>query len=99
VAVEHRGQARTFAERFWFAFGGDAPVPISVDEALLRKDELSRPYEISVRRNGKFWNVSERRLLRADGSRVEIDRFYQTWVIHSRAQAFQAEPVNEEIAY
>jgi DNA repair protein RadD len=99
VAFEHRGQARTFAERFWFAFGGDAPVPISVDEALLRKDELDRPYEISVARNGKFWNVDERRLIRADGSRVEIDRFYQTWKIHSRAEAFQPPPINDEIVF
>jgi DNA repair protein RadD len=99
VAFEHRGQARSFAERFWFAFGGEAPVPISVDEALLRKDELDRPYEISVTRNGKFWNVDERRLIRADGSRVEIDRFYQTWTIHSRAQTFQPEPINDEVPY
>ena len=62
VAFEHRGQARTFAERFWFAFGGEAPVPITVDEALIRKDELGCPYEISVARNGRFWNVTERRL-------------------------------------
>jgi DNA repair protein RadD len=99
VAFEHRGQARTFAERFWFAFGGDAPVPISVDEALARKAELDRPYEISVARNGKFWNVTERRLRRVDGSCVEIDRFYQTWKIHSRAEAFQPQPINDEIAY
>jgi DNA repair protein RadD len=38
VAFEHRGQARSFAERFWFAFGGEAPVPITVDELLIRKD-------------------------------------------------------------
>jgi hypothetical protein len=99
VAFEHRGTARTFAERFWFAFGGEAPVPISVDEALIRKDELSRPYEISVTRHGKFWNVDERRVMRADGSRVEIDRFYQTWVIHSRAEAFKPAPINDEVVF
>ena len=99
VAFEHRGQARTFAEKFWFAFGGEAPVPISVDEAIERKAELDRPYEISVSRNGKFWNVDERRLIRADGSCVEIDRFYQTWKIHSRAEAFQPRPVNDEIVF
>jgi DNA repair protein RadD len=99
VAFEHRGIARTFAERFWFAFGGEAPVPISVDEALLRKDELNRPYEISVTRNSKFWNVDERRVVRADGSRVEIDRFYQTWVIHSRAQASRPALVDDAVPY
>jgi len=99
VAFEHRGQARSFAERFWFAFGGAAPVPITVDEALARRDELGRPYEITVTRNGKWWNVNERRLVRADGSRVEIDRFYQTWTIHSRAQTPQHPPIDDEIPY
>jgi hypothetical protein len=34
VAVEHRGLPRYFAERFWFAFGGEAPVPLTefIDE-------------------------------------------------------------------
>jgi DNA repair protein RadD len=99
VAFEHRGQGRTFAERFWFSMGGEAAVPISVDEALARKDELDRPYEISITRNGKFWNVTERRLRRADGSCVDIDRFYQTWIIHSRAQAFQPAPINDEVPW
>jgi DNA repair protein RadD len=101
VAFEHRGQARTFAERFWFSFGGEAPVPISVDEAIERKAELDLPYQISVARNGKFWNVTERRLRRADGSCVEVDRFYQTWKIHSRAEALSAPSpsINDEIPY
>ena len=99
VAFEHRGQARSFAEGFWFAFGGDAPVPITVDEALIRKDELGCPYEIAIARNGRFWNVTERRLRRADGSHVEIDRFYQTWTIHSRTQAFQPAPINDEVLF
>ena len=102
VAFEHRGPARSFAERFWFAFGGEAPVPLTVDEALARKHELGRPYEISVARNGRFWNVTERRLHRLDGAHVEIDRFYQTWSVHSRADAaagLQRTPINDEVPY
>jgi DNA repair protein RadD len=102
VAFEHRGKAREFAERFWFAHGGKTPVPITVDSALARTGELSRPYEINVARNGDFWNVTERRLRRADGSRVEIDRFYQTWTINSRAAAAAAlrnQPINDEVIY
>jgi DNA repair protein RadD len=102
VAVEHRGQARTFAERFWFAFGGNAPVPVTVDEALIRKDELGCPYEISIARNGRFWNVTERRLRRDDGSHVEIDRFYQTWTINSRAEVMAAarrQPIDDEVMF
>jgi hypothetical protein len=102
VAFEHRGLARSFAERFWFAFGGEAPVPLTVDEALERKDELARPYEISVARNGRFWNVIERRLHRLDGAHVEVDRSYQTWTVRSRADAaagLQHTPINDEVPY
>jgi DNA repair protein RadD len=102
VALEHRGPARTFAERFWFAHGGEQPVPASVDEALERVHELDRPFELTVIRNGKFWNVAERRVRRADGSCVEIDRFYQTWTINSRGAAMaalKAQPINDAIPY
>jgi DNA repair protein RadD len=102
VAFEHRGQARTFAERFWFAFGGEAPVPLTVDEAIERKHELGCPYEIAVCRNGRFWNVTERRWRRPDATCVEIDRFYQTWTINSRAEVLAAgrqQPIDDEVPY
>jgi DNA repair protein RadD len=102
VAFEHRGRARTFAERFWFAHGGKQPVPATVDEALQRVCELDRAYEITVVRNGKFWNVTERRVQRADDQRVEIDRFYQTWTINSRANAattLKQTPINDAVPY
>lgn len=101
VAFEHRGTARSFAEKFWFAFGGEAPVPLTVDEALSRKHELACPYEIAVAYGGKFWNVTERRLCRSDGTHVEIDRFYQTWTIRSRSAAAKVPPppINDEVPY
>ena len=56
----------------------------------------------AVARNGKFWNVTERRLRRADGTCVEIDRFYQTWIINSRAprrKRLPPQPINDEVPY
>jgi DNA repair protein RadD len=101
VAFEHRGMARSFAEKFWFAFGGETPVPLTVDDALLRQKELSVPYEITAAYNGKFWNVIDRRLRRPDGTCVEVDRFYQTWVVDSRRAAAKAAPptINDEVPY
>ena len=97
-----KSDARSFAERFWFAFDGDDPVPLTVDEAFGRSRELSRPIEISVTRDGKFWNVVERRVRRPDGSVVEVDRSYQTWTMNSRADAMtdlKHTPINDAIPY
>ena len=98
VAFEHRGVARSFAEKFWFAFGGEAPVPLTVDDALLRQKELTPPYEITAVHNGKFWSVVDRRLRRPDGTCVEVDRFYQTWVIRTEAKATPP-TINDEVPY
>jgi hypothetical protein len=41
-------------------------------------------------------------LRRADGSHVEIDRFYQTWTINSRAEvtaAVRRQPIDDEIVF
>jgi DNA repair protein RadD len=102
VAFEHRGTARSFAERFWFALGGSTPVPLTVDEAIERIGELDEPVEISVARDGGFWRVLERRIRRSDGSLVEVDRFYQIWTLHSRATAaaeLRQSPINDEIPW
>jgi DNA repair protein RadD len=102
VAFEHHGKARAFAERFWFAFGGKAPAPITVNDALERIGELHEPYEICVARVGDFWTVTERRLRRADCTCVEIDRFYQTWTIDSRTEALttlRKQPINDEVIF
>ena len=81
VCFEHYGFARNRAERWWFAHGGDAPVPRKVDEALERCLELDRATEITVFRNGDFWNVMDRKIQRANGNTFEIDRNYQTWAV------------------
>jgi DNA repair protein RadD len=102
VAFEHRGTARSFAERFWFALGGSEPVPLTVDEAIERIGELDEPIDVSVARDGRFWRVLERRVRRPDGSLVEVDRFYQIWTLHSRATAaaeLRQSPINDEIPW
>jgi DNA repair protein RadD len=68
----------------------------------LRACELDRAYEIAAVRNGMFWNVIDRRVRRADGQCVEIDRFYQTWTVNSRADAattLKQTPMNDELPY
>ena len=57
-----------------------------VDEALSAKTSWTVLMRSPSSRNGKFWNVIERRLHRADGTCVEIDRFYQTWEIRTRVR-------------
>src|SRR5262249_17987018 len=76
ISIERHGYARVYAERWWFAMGGEAPAPSTVVEALYRKGKIDRPFEITLYRNGEWWNVSDRRLCRADGTVVEVDRNY-----------------------
>jgi DNA repair protein RadD len=101
VGLERDGYARARAEKWWFAMGGEAPVPITVREAVMRADELGRPFEITIYRNGQYWNVADRRLHR-NGAVVDVDRNFNTWVSKSRETAFEAtkrEPINDEVVY
>jgi DNA repair protein RadD len=75
--------ALSFAHRWWHAMGGLAPVPMSVAEAILRRSELGRVTEIQVNRDGQFWRISRRRVLRPDGVLVEIDSKYRSRQINS----------------
>lgn len=61
VLFEHSGPGRYRAEKWWAAHGGLMPVPETVDEALVRWSELHQPATISVRKNGKWFNVTGRR--------------------------------------
>jgi DNA repair protein RadD len=102
VSLQRDGYARACAERWWFAMGGEAPVPVTVAEALGRRYEIGRPFEIAVYRNGQYWNVADRRLRRDDGTVVEVDRNSNTWVPKSRETAYEAmkrEPINDSIPY
>jgi DNA repair protein RadD len=102
VSFERQGYARTCAERWWYALSGSAPVPATVAEALQRQHELDPVVAIAVTRNGRFWNVIDRRVRRPDGSVVEIDRHHRCWVIETRADAARtlaATPINDAILF
>jgi hypothetical protein len=70
--------ALSFAHKWWFAMGGCAPVPMSVAEAIVRRSELGRVTEIQVSREGQWWRINRRRVLRTDGMLVEIDSKYRS---------------------
>jgi DNA repair protein RadD len=102
ICFEHAGYARARAEKWWFAFGGMAPAPATVMEAVMRSNELGRAVEIAVYRNDRFWNVSDRRVARRDGAAVEIDRHLNSWVAKSREAAFdnfKSEPIGDEVPF
>jgi DNA repair protein RadD len=102
ISIERQGYPRTQAERWWFAMGGMAPVPATVMEAIQRSGELGRAVEIAVYRNDRWWNVSDRRVLRPDGALVEIDRRFNSWVAKSREAAFEAvrrEPIADTVPF
>jgi DNA repair protein RadD len=102
VCFEHLGYARARAEKWWFAFGGLAPAPATVTEAVGRSAELGRAVEIAIYRNDRWWNVSDRRVARSDGAVVEIDRHLNSWVTRSREFAFdklRSEPIGDEVPF
>jgi DNA repair protein RadD len=75
--------ARSFAQRWWTAMGGRSPVPASLAEAVARQQELGQTIEIQVIRDGQFWRINRRRVLRPDGVLVEIDSKYRCGKITS----------------
>jgi DNA repair protein RadD len=89
ISFQRQGYARALAEKWWFAFGGKAPAPATVVEAIDRSDEIGRPVEIAVYRNDRWWNVSDRRVLRKDGTMVEIDRHLNCWIPQSVEAALE----------
>jgi DNA repair protein RadD len=58
ICPEHTGYARQKASAWWVRRGGKSPTPQTVDEAILRQDELTPPTSIRVVRDGKHWRVS-----------------------------------------
>jgi DNA repair protein RadD len=102
ISLQRQGWARTLAEKWWCAMGGLVPVPLSVAEAIERRGEVARPIELTIFRNGQFWNIADRRVRRVDGTVVEIDRWFNCWVVESRQAAFETlrnEPFEDEVPY
>ncbi|MDX0897463.1 DEAD/DEAH box helicase [Sinorhizobium medicae] len=54
---QHKGFAKTKADRLWLHFGGQRPFPSTPLEWLQRQDELAPVDEIMVKPNGKYWDV------------------------------------------
>ncbi len=57
LCPEHSGFAKSKADRFWHAHGGQRPFPSTVLEWLERQSELKSTAEINVRPDGKYWTV------------------------------------------
>ena len=57
LAFEHGGHARQKAQQWWTSHGGSTPFPKSVTEALGRLDEIEMPVTISVKPNGKYFDI------------------------------------------
>jgi DNA repair protein RadD len=62
LALEHGGYARQKAQQWWVQHGGATPFPRTVTEALKRAEdgELIMPATISVRPNGRFFDIVSR---------------------------------------
>ena len=60
LAFEWAGKGRQKACEWWMLHGGSTPFPKSTDEALERRGELTMPATISVRPNGKFFDIVNR---------------------------------------
>lgn len=61
IALESE-RARPIAEKWWRKMRGCIPVPQTVEEALVREDELMAPEAIMVRPEGKYWRIMAHRM-------------------------------------
>lgn len=57
VCPQHKGFAKTKADRYWMAHGGQRPFPSTPLEWLERQKELADTTEIMVKPDGKYWSV------------------------------------------
>jgi DNA repair protein RadD len=60
LAFEHGGYAGQKAASWWSLHGGSFPVPKTVGEALERQGELVMPATITVKPDGKYFNITGR---------------------------------------
>jgi DNA repair protein RadD len=56
LPIEHP-RARIHAQREWAQLGGNQPAPDSTAEAVRRRNEISVPAAIGVKRVGAFWQI------------------------------------------
>lgn len=55
----HQGYAKSKADRWWLAHGGQRPFPKTPMEWLERQNELLDTAEIKIEPNGRYWNVRD----------------------------------------
>jgi DNA repair protein RadD len=60
VCFEHSGFPQQKAVQWWALHGGKFPAPLTVSEAFERQHELRMPAGISVRPDGKFFQITGR---------------------------------------
>lgn len=60
ICFEHSGYARNKAIAWWYEMGGNTPAPLSIDEAIDRKNEINSPCSIEVKKNGNYYQVAAR---------------------------------------
>jgi hypothetical protein len=66
------------------------PVPMTVHEAIERKNELGRAFGVAVYRKDWWWNVNDRSVRHSDGTVVSIDCNSDVWVSKPRETAAEA---------
>jgi DNA repair protein RadD len=57
ICPEHKGFAKTKADRYWLAHGGQRPFPATPIEWIQRQGELAETAEIMVKPRDRYWDV------------------------------------------
>lgn len=68
LAFEYTGKPRQTACQWWSMHGGSNPFPKTTIEAIGRKGELTMPATISVKPNGKYFDIVNRTFGRAEAA-------------------------------
>lgn len=71
LCPQHQGFAKSKADRWWLAHGGQRPFPKTVLEWLERQNELFTTAQIAVQPDGKYWSVKDH--MPGDGLAVDRD--------------------------
>lgn len=86
ICLSHSGTAQWKAAAWWRAMGGRDPVPVKIDDAMNRAQELDLATAVTVAKDGKFWRVLSRRVRRSNGVLLEIDDRMRVSVVDEKAE-------------
>jgi DNA repair protein RadD len=74
VCLEHSGPVWNRAQKWWrMICGTDAPVSVAFAVQQFNAAHKGAVQAIQIYKDGKYWRVSRRRVLRPDGRVVEVD--------------------------